>query len=131
MTSTRIERTNVLGLGGWAAYANGVVSAVGLVFLVAMYASFAVRATAGGLLLGWVNDVSGVVAALLMLQLVVAVHVLLRPHVPILLGCDDDRDRREAGDHRAAVDASRRSPDVLGRGRACPDRVPSFSSSGS
>lgn len=76
----------VLRLGGWSAYANGVVSAVGLLFLVAMFASFAVGATSFGLVFGWINDVSAVVAALVMLPLVAAVHVLLRPHAPILSG---------------------------------------------
>ena len=80
----RAQTTTVLRMGGRAAYANGVVSAVGLVFLIAMFASFAAGATSPGLVFGWINDVSGVVAALLMLPLVVAVHVLLRPHAPIL-----------------------------------------------
>ena len=86
MTTTRTESEGVLRLGGWAAYANGVVSAVGLVFLVAMYASFAVGATSPGLVFGWINDVSAVLAASLMLPLVVALHVLLRPHAPIMSG---------------------------------------------
>jgi len=73
-------------MGGWAAYANGVVSAVGLVFLIAMFASFAAGATAVGLVFGWINDVSAVVAASLMLPLVVALQVLLRPHAPIMSG---------------------------------------------
>lgn len=84
--TTRAQTTTVLRMGGWAAYANGVVSAVGLVFLIAMFASFAAGATSPGLVFGWINDVSGVVAALLMLPLVVAVHVLLRPHAPIVNG---------------------------------------------
>ena len=84
--TTRAETTSVLRLGGWAAYANGVVSAIGLVFLIAMYASFAVGATSSGLVFGWINDFSAVVAAVLMLPLVVAVHVLLRPHAPLLSG---------------------------------------------
>lgn len=82
--TTRPETTTVLRLGGRAAYANGMVSAVGLLFLVAMFVSFALGATSIGLVFGWINDVSAVVAALLMLPLVVAVHVLLRPHAPIL-----------------------------------------------
>ena len=86
MTTTRTESEGVLRLGGWAAYANGVVSAVGLVFLVAMYASFAVGATSPGLVFGWINDVSAVLAGSLMLPLVVALHVLLRPHAPIMSG---------------------------------------------
>ena len=84
--TTRAQTTTVLRMGGWAAYANGMVSAVGLVFLIAMFASFAAGATPPGLVFGWINDVSGVVAALLMLPLVVAVHVLLRPHAPIVSG---------------------------------------------
>ena len=83
---TPTETKSVLRLGGWAAYANGVVSAIGLVFLVAMYASFAVGATSPGLVFGWINDVSAVVAAVLILPLVVALHVLLRPQAPILSG---------------------------------------------
>ena len=86
MTTTQTESEGVLRLGGWAAYANGVVSAVGLVFLVAMYASFAVGATSPGLVFGWINDVSAVLAGSLMLPLVVALHVLLRPHAPIMSG---------------------------------------------
>jgi hypothetical protein len=84
--TTRPETTSVLRLGGWAAYANGVVSAIGLVFLIAMYASFAVGATSPGLVFGWINDVSAVIAAVLILPVVVAVHVLLRPHAPLLSG---------------------------------------------
>jgi hypothetical protein len=82
----RAQTTTVLRLGGWAAYANGVVSAVGLVFLIAMFVSFAAGATSPGLVFGWINDVQAVLAALLMLPLVVAVHVLLRPHAPIVSG---------------------------------------------
>ena len=84
--TTRPETTTVLRLGGRAAYANGMVAAVGLLFLVAMFASFAAGATSPGLVFGWINDVSAVLAALLMLPVVVAVHVLLRPHAPIMSG---------------------------------------------
>lgn len=84
--TTRPETTSVLRLAGWAAYANGAVSAIGLVFLIAMYASFAVGATSPGLVFGWINDVSAVIAAVLILPVVVAVHVLLRPHAPLVSG---------------------------------------------
>jgi len=63
-----------------------VVSAVGLVFLVAMFTCFSVGATSFGLVFGWINDVSAVVAAFIMLPLIVAVHVLLRPHAPSMSG---------------------------------------------
>jgi hypothetical protein len=78
------EPATILRLGGRAAYANVVVSAVGLVFLIALYASFAVGATSPGLVFGWINDVSGVVSALLMLPVAVALHVVLGPHAPTL-----------------------------------------------
>jgi hypothetical protein len=84
--TTRPETTTILRLGGRAAYANGMVAAVGLLFLVAMFASFAAGATSPGLVFGWINDVSAVLAALLMLPVVVAIHVLLRPHAPIMSG---------------------------------------------
>jgi hypothetical protein len=76
----------IVRLGARAAYASGVVSAIGLAFLIALYASFAVGALASGLVFGWINDVLGVVGGLLMLPLAVALHVLLRPYAPILSG---------------------------------------------
>lgn len=82
--TVRTETTTVLRLGGWTAYASRTVAAIGLVFLVAMFASFAVGAKSPGLLFGWINDLLGVVGALLMLLLAVALHVLLRPHAPVL-----------------------------------------------
>lgn len=68
----------------WTAYSSGWSRAIGLAFLIAMCASFAVGATSPGLVFGWINDVSAVFAGLLMLPLVIALHVLLRPHAPIL-----------------------------------------------
>lgn len=47
---------NGAATGGWAAFANGVISAIGLAFLSAMYASFAVGATSSGLIFGWINE---------------------------------------------------------------------------
>jgi hypothetical protein len=61
-----------------------MVSAFRLLFLVAMFASFTLGATSLGLVFGWINDFSAVVAALLMLPLVVAIHVVVRPRAPIL-----------------------------------------------
>lgn len=84
--TVRTEARTVLRLAGWTAYVSGVVAAIGLVFLIAMFASFAVGAKSPGLVFGWINDVLGVVGALLMLPLAVALHVLLRPHAPVLSG---------------------------------------------
>lgn len=83
---TRTETSTVLRLGGWTAYASGVVSAISWVFLIAMFASFAVGATSPGLVFGRINDVLVVAWGLLALPLTVALHVLLRPHAPILSG---------------------------------------------
>ena len=40
--------------------ASGVTGAVGIAFLVGMFAAFAVGARSAGMALGWVNDVTGV-----------------------------------------------------------------------
>lgn len=60
--------------------ASGVVGAVGLAFLVAMYAAFAGGARSAGMALGWVNDVTGVVTLPLALPGMLALHARLRPH---------------------------------------------------
>jgi hypothetical protein len=78
----RTEKSTVLRLGYWTAYANGIVAPIGLAFLVAMYASFGAGATSQGLVFGWINDVLAIVSALLMLPVTVAVHVLLGPQAP-------------------------------------------------
>ena len=80
--TTPTEARAVLRLGGWTAYARGVASAIGVVFLVAMFASFAVGARPAGMVFGWINDLLGVVGALLMVPVAVALHVLLRSHAP-------------------------------------------------
>jgi hypothetical protein len=84
--TTRTETTTVLRPGGWTAYASGVVSAISWVFLIAMFASFAVGATSPGLVFGRINDVLVVVWGLLALPLAVALHALLRVRAPILSG---------------------------------------------
>ena len=69
-------------LGGWAAFASGLVSAVGFVCLALMYALFAAGSTSAALAFGWMNDVLAVVNGLLMLPVAVAVHVLIRSQRP-------------------------------------------------
>jgi hypothetical protein len=80
--TTRSESRSILRLGGWAALASGLVSAVGFVCLAMMYALFAADSTPAALAFGWMNDVLAVVNGLLMLPVVVAVHVLLRSQRP-------------------------------------------------
>jgi hypothetical protein len=64
-------------------YASGVVAAIGLVFLIAMFVSFAVRAMSPGLVFGWINDVLVMVSYLLVIPSVIAVGALLRPTAPV------------------------------------------------
>jgi hypothetical protein len=71
---------------GWAAIVSGLAAAVGIVFLVAMFASFAAGATASGQTSGRINDVLVLVSYLLAAPSVVAVHMLLRPRAPLLSG---------------------------------------------
>lgn len=60
--------------------ASGVVGAVGLGFLIAMFAAFAAGARSAGMTLGWVNDVTGVVTLPLALPGMLALHERIRPH---------------------------------------------------
>ena len=88
MTTTRAEtassQATVLRWGGLTAYASGVVAAVGVVFLVAMFASFGVGAKSAGTAFGRLNDVLVLVSYLLAVPIVVALHLLLRPTAPRL-----------------------------------------------
>jgi hypothetical protein len=58
---------------------SGVVAAIGLVFLVAMFTAFAIGATGPARALGWINDVCVLVSYLLCAPSVVALWALLRP----------------------------------------------------
>ena len=73
-------------VAGWSAIVSGVVAAIGIAFLVAMFASFAAGATTSGQTYGRINDVLVLVSYLLAAPSVVAVHVLLRPWAPLLNG---------------------------------------------
>ena len=84
--STRTETSTVPRQVAWTAYASAFVSAIGWVFLIAMFASFAVGATSPGLAFGRINDVLVVAWGLLALPLAVALHSLLRQQAPILSG---------------------------------------------
>ena len=88
MTTTRAvtasSQAAVLRWGGLTAYASGVIAAVAIVLLVAMFASFAVGATSAGMAFGWINDVLVMVAYALAVPIVVPLHLLLRPTAPRL-----------------------------------------------
>ena len=58
--------------------ASGVVGAVGLAFLVGMFASFAAGARSTGMTLGWINDVTGVITLPLALPGVLVLHRRMR-----------------------------------------------------
>jgi hypothetical protein len=68
-------------IGGWAAYVSGVVAAIGLVFLIALYVSFFVGSDLAGVF-GWVNDALVMVQYAFGVPLAVALHTLLRPRNP-------------------------------------------------
>lgn len=64
--------------GGVAAYVSGVVAAVGVVFLIAMFVSFGVGSELAGTF-GRVNDVLIAVQYSLALPAAIGLHALLRP----------------------------------------------------
>lgn len=80
------EVTAGLRLGSRTVYASGVFAAIGLVFLIAMFVSFAVGATSPGLAFGWINDVLVMVSYLLAVPSAIALGALLRPTAPITSG---------------------------------------------
>jgi hypothetical protein len=59
---------------------SGVLGGIGFVFLIGMYAAFAVGARQTALALGWVSDISGVVTLPLAIPGIIALHARLRPH---------------------------------------------------
>jgi hypothetical protein len=80
--TTRRESPSILRLGGWAALASALVSAVAFVCLVLLYVLLAAGSRSEGLAFGWINDVLAVVNGLLLMLVAVAVHVLLRSERP-------------------------------------------------
>lgn len=86
MTTPRAESPAVLRLGGWTAYASGVAAAIGLVFLIVMFASFAIGTRPAGLVFGSINDVMVMVTYLFAMPSAIALGVLLRPYAPRLSG---------------------------------------------
>jgi hypothetical protein len=71
-------------LAGRLTFASGVLAALGVAFLVAMAAAFAVDARPAAMVLGWTNDVLVMVSYLLTAPAVLALVPLLRPRAPIL-----------------------------------------------
>jgi hypothetical protein len=63
---------------------SGVLAAIGVAFLTAMYASFAVGATPLALAFGRINDVLVMLAYLLAIPVAIAVCRLLRPRAPLM-----------------------------------------------
>ncbi len=76
----------VVRLVGWTACASGVIAATGLVFLIAMFASFAVDAQSSGMVFGWINDVLVTVSYLLAAPTAIALGALHRRHAPVVGG---------------------------------------------
>ncbi len=81
MSNQESIRAQAPGLTTTALRASGITGAVGLAFLVAMYASFGAGARSVGMTLGWVNDVTGVVTLPLALPGMLALHRRLRTRV--------------------------------------------------
>ena len=75
-----------LRMAGRAALASGLIAAVGIAFLTAMFVSFAVGATSHGQLFGRINDVLVLISYLLTAPSVIAFYVLLRPRSAVLSG---------------------------------------------
>jgi hypothetical protein len=73
-----------LRLAGWLTSASGVLGAIGLAFLFAMAAAFAMEARSAAMVFGQANDVLVLVSYLLTAPAVLALAPLLRPRFPVL-----------------------------------------------
>jgi hypothetical protein len=97
-----------------AMLASAVAGAVGVVFIVLMYAAFAVGAQPPGLLFGWINDIAVLLQYLLAVPGVLAIGAALRIGSP----------RHRVGWHRGVIalgpipqaSARRAGSDVSARG---------------
>ncbi len=76
------SRTLVV-LAGWCAYASGIVSIFGIVFLLAFYAAFLTEGDGMGL--GTMNDLAVIVHYALALPIVLVIRRILTPHRPGLI----------------------------------------------
>jgi hypothetical protein len=82
MSTTTGDRAP-LGAAGRITLVSGVIAAIGVAFLAAMFVSFAIGARSAGLAFGWVNDVLVMVSYALTAPAVLALGRLLRPRAPI------------------------------------------------
>jgi len=73
-----------LALAGRAAMASGVLAAIGIAFLILMFASFSLGSTSAGQAFGRINDVLVLLSYLLAGPAVVAFHLILRRRKPVL-----------------------------------------------
>ena len=84
MMTTATEIGARAQLAGRLTYLSGVLGAIGIGFMVAMFVSFAAGAKPAGMAFGWVNDVLVLLSYLLTAPAVLALRPLLRPQAPIL-----------------------------------------------
>ncbi len=70
---------------GALAMVNGVISAIGVVFLVIMFAKFASPQPASGLPYGRINDICVAIQYLLTIPIALVLYGILRPHHPTLI----------------------------------------------
>lgn len=80
-TATASATTGVR-LAAACAVASAVIAAIGVVFLIGMFASFAVGARSQGMTLGLVNDVMVLVSLSLIVPAMLALRARLGPHAP-------------------------------------------------
>ncbi len=83
-TDRAVPATIVLRVAAMTTVISGVIAAVGMVFLVGMFAAFAVGSSGPALVLGRINDIAVLLSYLLCAPSVLAVRQLLRPSSPVM-----------------------------------------------
>ena len=81
--SAAARSASSVGVAGPLLFASGVLAAIGIAFLIAMFVSFAAGATAAGQAFGRVNDILIMVAYPLAIPGILGLRALLRPHAPV------------------------------------------------
>lgn len=77
------QRDPLIRAAGGIAIASGIISAVGVVFLIALYVlAFATPFMALGLTFGMLNDITAAIQYLLTIPIAVALYRILLPHNP-------------------------------------------------
>src|SRR5688572_5120078 len=80
-----VQPESLIRTAGGFAIVSGIISAVGVVFLIGMFALFAASNQALGMTFGMINDICVAIQYLLTIPIALALHRILLPYNPRLI----------------------------------------------